>query len=580
MKDFFSIRFAFVFACVVLVSFTACEKRRDPIKTEFEVESNFTQTNEIFFKKVGAAKGLVFEHEAGPVDKFFFPAVMCGGGGFIDFNNDGKLDILFVNGNKSQSQTKGDDSATNKLFKQLDDGTFEDVTSASGLGDNRYGMGLAVGDLNNDGFDDVYFSNYGADSLYINQEDGTFENLSQQAGIDNPLWSASVTFFDFDRDGWLDIYVTNYLDYFKSRICMANNGAPDFCGPSSFKGVPDRLYRNVTGENQGKLMFEDVSDRAGIAAFSGPGLGVVAQDFNADGWIDLYVANDGAANFLWINQKDSTFSEEAILTSSAFDVSGRSQAGMGIAVANLDDDQIPDLFVTHLDGENNAMYVSDEMGFEESANRMGLGKASYAFTGFGTTFFDLDHSGDLDLAVANGRVSRSKIKVIESDDFWTTYAERNLIFQRKANQYTAIQSKSDPWFQSKGTSRALAKGDVDNDGDIDLLVVNIGGKAELFENVADKKGEWIMFKVTDPKLGNRQVFDAKVKFQIGDKNFLATVNSCGSYCSAHDSRVHFAVPKSTSSIAKVNVVWPDGTEASFENLETGKLHLLERKRGQ
>jgi len=395
--------------------------------------------------------GLTFVHEPGAGGRYLMPEPIGAGAVLFDFDQDGDLDIYLVNsgfldqrGVAVVDPPHGGDRPVNRLFEQDDDGRFVDVTAASGLGHDGYGMGAAAGDVNNDGFPDLYVTNYGSDRLFLNAGDGSFRDITSESGIDNLLWGTSVSFLDFDRDGWLDVFVTNYVDYLPSTRCTDNRGRDDYCGPQLFAGMPDKLYRNTTGDRAGTVRpsavrFVDVSLTAGIARQGGPGLGVVCADFNDDRWPDIYVANDHAANFLWINRTDGTFAEEAIFRGGALSAQGRPQASMGVGLGDVDANGRLDLFLTHLEGETNALYLGlDDQGFSEAAGRCGLGQPSYPFTGFGTALVDIDHDGDLDVLVANGRVKRTTrpwggpaanaVPHRSLPASWKNYAEPNLVF--------------------------------------------------------------------------------------------------------------------------------------------------------
>ena len=347
------------------------------------------------FTDITLAAGIDSSHLPGQSGDFFFPDAAGSGGAFLDYDNDGDLDVYLV-------QPSGQDAAhstlVNRLYRQDENGAFKEVTDVSGLDDPGYGTGVAVGDVDNDGFVDVYLSNYGPDTLYRNRGDGTFEDISSEANISGDGWSTSAAFCDYDDDGYLDIYVTSYVEYNPAVKCFGQDGTHEYCGPQSFPGEADVLYRN-----SGDGRFRNVSTSSGIRRVEAPGLGVVCQDFSGDGLPDFYVANDGEANQLWVNQGDGTFSEQSILLGTALNGQGETEAGMGLAVGDIDGDEDLDLFVTHLTDETNTLYLNEGMmGFRDGTAHAGLGQPGLAVTGFGTSLIDFDHDGDLDLAVANG----------------------------------------------------------------------------------------------------------------------------------------------------------------------------------
>jgi hypothetical protein len=354
------------------------------------------------FTDITEKSKLLFIHDPAVEGKYFFPEITGAGGAFLDYDNDGDLDVYLLNGARRNEEGSGMSKLRDRLFRQESNGTFVDVTKDSGLGDPGYGMGLAVGDIDNDGDVDVYVTNYGPDKLYRNEGDGTFSDISQQAGINNPGWGSSAVFFDYDRDDFLDLYVANYLDYDASVSCNDKSGRKDYCGPKAFPGFPDVLYHN-----NGDGTFSDVSKPSNIASVAMKGLGVVSADLNNDHYQDLYVANDGEPSLLWMNQRDGTFKDMAMILGAAVNALGQPEAGMGIAVGDVDADADFDLFVTHLRGETNTFYRnSGKLGFQDDTAASGLGAFSLPYTGFGTGFFDYVKDGVLGAAVGNGGVTR------------------------------------------------------------------------------------------------------------------------------------------------------------------------------
>lgn len=507
---------------------------------------------------------------------FQFPEIMGTGCALFDFDRDGDLDLYLLRGAHSKSAVDPmTGSGRNRLLRQVQPNQFEDVSAGSGLDVADLAMGVAVGDVNNDGWPDVFLSNYGADRLLVNQRDGTFRDVSTVAGIEDLNWGTSACFVDYDRDGWLDLCVVNYLDYDPGHPCLDAEGALDYCNPRLFAGVAARLYHNVSkaGSPSAAVVqpkFQDVSWDSGIGRIKGPGLGVVSGDFNGDRWPDLFVANDGAANFLWINQQDGTFVEEAIPRSAAYDNQGRPQANMGIAVGDSDGDGDADLLVTHLRGENNALYQNDpQIGFTEQSARAGLALPSFGFTGFGTAFLDLELDGDLDLAVVNGAVRRPHLGTFSATNlkspsaFWQLYAERNQFFVNGGRgDFRELTSKRQPFCEVLNVARGLATGDVDNDGDIDLLVSEASGTCRLFLNEAPRAGHWLLIRAIEPAACGRDADGAQITVVCGERTWTGWVNAAGSYLSASDSRVHFGLGDSTT-LTAIKVVWPNGEEEVF-----------------
>ncbi len=537
------------------------------------------------------ASGLEFVHSSGNLNDRFFPSIMCGGCALFDYDLDGRPDIYLVNGNDQLpgvTSAKPGPVATNALYWQSENGMFMDVTDGSGLGDAEFGMGVAVGDINNDGFPDVYVTNYGPDHLYLNQKDGTFVDITKNSGIENLQWSASATFVDFDRDGWLDLYVTNYVDYYAERQCPDANGRAEFCGPQTFFPVADRLFQNITGQSTSGLptgesvpvRFRDVSLSSGIAAQSAAGLGVVCADFNQDHWPDIYVANDRMANHLWVNQQNGSFVDEAVLRGAAFDSQGRPQAGMGIAAGDVNGDQVTDLLVTHIEGESNALYLSSRPGIfrEESASQQLL-IPSYPRTGFATAFTDLNHDTYPDIVIVNGRVKRSEQTQPNSDSTWSLYGDNNLIFLNDAAGGWIPSNENEPFCKPAEVSRGLAVGDIDNDGDIDLLMTNVAASPRLFRNDAAKSGGWLKVRAIDQRFGGRDAYGAEVTVVAGDSHWTATIHSAIGYLSASLPIAHFGTG-TAEQYDRIEVVWPDGLKETFEGGPCCVMRKIERGIGK
>jgi len=551
------------------------------------------------FTDITAGAGISFRHEVGPERQYFFPEIMSPGGALLDFDQDGDLDVYLINsGSPPPALHAGpmqpSSLAVNRLFRQETDGRFSDVTDTAGLGDPSYGVGVAVGDVNNDGYPDVYVTNYGPDRLFLNRGNGTFEDVTERAGIHHVRWSTSAAFFDFDRDGWLDLFVTNYVDYQPFQPCFTGTGRPDYCNPAVFPRTPDTLYHNLTGrlaaaqssaareKRQDSVRFADVSLKSGIAEKMGAGLGVVCADFTGDGWSDVYVANDGHANHLWVNQQNGTFRDEAVLMGVAYDALGRGQGSMGIALGDLNHDDAFDLLVTNLEGESNALYLSiTGGGFQDASLPAGLSEASLPMTGFGTALIDIELDSDLDLVIANGRVRRSLSRsegLVTTDEFWLDYVEPNQLFLNDGSgQFQEYRSRTDPLVGQRDVSRGLAYGDIDNDGDLDLLLTNTAGPPRLLRNDSPRKGHWISVRAVDPSHGGRDEYGARVSVYAGGRSFPGLVNPGSSYLSSHDPRVHFGLGDAAM-IEKFEVRWPDGVQEVF--LGTGVDQSVTLVRGE
>ncbi len=424
-------------------------------------------TSSAWFREATAEVGLPSEPARPAPRVHFMPDSLSGGGGFLDFDQDGDLDLYVVRSSYSPERGLTGPDGANRLYRQEPDGRFTDVSAASRADDAGYGMGLAVGDIDNDGFPDLFLANYGPDVLLRNDGDGTFEDVTHRAGVGDPRWGTSAGFFDYDDDGYLDLYVANYVDFAPDRRTSDIAGRPEYPGPECCDGVPDALYHN-----NGDGTFTDVSVPAGIAARGGKGLGVAFSDLDGDGRIDIYVANDREPNFAWIGQADRTFVDRAAAMGLAVNGFGDATASMGIAVGDADGDGHTDLFVTNLFGETNTLRAGLGHGqFEDRTAGSGLGPPSFDFTGFGTAFLDPDLDADLDLLVANGRVLRSLPRPgAGSGPHWTPYAEENHLYENDGHgKFRLAQDACGVLCAVPGVSRGLALGDIDEDGDEDVL---------------------------------------------------------------------------------------------------------------
>jgi len=516
---------------------------------------------EPWFVDITSDSGLLFEHESGATGARHMPEIMGAGAAMFDFDNDGDLDIYLING--AFFFDKPDDARIprNQLFRQDDGLTFTNVTDESGLGDTGYGMGAAIGDINNDGWLDVYVTNYDADQLYLNKGDGTFANVTESAGINVPGWSCSAAFLDYDRDGFLDLYVTQYVQYRPALKCNDMAGRPDYCGPKSFPPAEDVLLHN-----NGDGTFTDVSKASGIASVAGAGLGVVCADMNGDGWIDMYVANDAYANNLWINQHDGTFQDAAAYWGCALNAQGEREAGMGVIAADLDGDLLLDLFVTHLANETNTLYRGDptKSSMSDFTARSGLGPASAPMTGFGVTARDIDLDGSLDLLIANGRVVRAAPHAgAAQPPPWNVYSEPNLVYHNQGNgQFELVGEAARAITAPIEISRGLCAGDIDHDGRVDVLITNTQGPARLYLNRAPRQGHWLSIRAIDPRL-HRDAIGASLLIESAARSWLHTVILNDSYISASDAAVHVGLGN-VEKVDRIVVTWPDGLKEAFQ----------------
>ena len=537
------------------------------------------------FRDVAPETGLVFHHFNGGAGRHYMPEIMGSGVALLDFDNDGDLDIYLAQGAPLDSKGKPlfppppAWKPGNRLFKNLLSETgklrFIDITEKAGVGYTGYSMGVAVGDYDNDGLPDLYVTCFGSNVLYHNNGDGTFRDVTRHAGVEDSHWSTGAAFVDFDGDGWLDLFVCNYVDFTVTgnRACFSPAGEADYCTPKMYRAVPSRLFRNL---RNGK--FEDVTEAAGINKSYGPALGVVCADFNGDGRTDIYVANDTAANCLWLNQGDGTFREAALDMGVAYSMDGVPKAGMGVALADVENNGGQVLLVTNLSREGVTLFRGDARGqFEDATDEFGLFQPTFGSTGFGAGWFDYDNDGWLDLFIANGAVT-----IVEADRARAfPYAQRNQLFHNegRGKRFRETSTVAGPAFQSAQVSRGVAFGDIDNDGAIDIVINNNNGPVQLLHHETVANRNWLIVKLESSET-NRLGIGARVGvFRRGLDPLWRRVHTDGSYLSASDSRVHFGLG-SHSDIEAVVVQWPDGSRERFEGIQVNRITLLRRGTGK
>jgi len=538
-----------------------------------------------WFTDRAAESGLTFTHVNGMSGKFYYAEVIAPGAALFDYDNDGDLDVYLVQGRMLDrpAAPATAQSSKGRLFRNdlvvNQDGTrtlrFTDVTDMSGISATGYGMGVATGDFNNDGCIDLYLTNLGPNMLFRNNCNGTFTDVSKQTRTDDASWSVSAAFVDYDRDGWLDLFVGNYLDWRvdSSTPCFSPSGRQDYCSPNVYSPQASRLLHNDRGGT-----FTDVTVASGIAREFGPALGVSTADFNGDGWIDIYVTNDGQPNQMWINQHDGTFRNMGLLSGTALSAHGKAKAGMGVDAGDVDNDGDEDLFVTNLTGEGNDLYVNDGSGlFEEQSARSGLGVASRGYTGFGTAWFDLDNDGWLDTLTANGGVQTIEALRRVNDPF--PLHQRKLLFRNLGNgRFEDVTTRGGAAFDLSEVGRGAAFGDIDNDGDVDVLVANNNGQPRLLVNNIGSRNHWIGLRLVGRQTP-RDMLGARVGIlrdgtARDDRSTLwRRARSDGSYASANDPRVLVGLGQATR-VSRVRVVWPSGTSEEWSDVAVDRYTTL------
>lgn len=519
------------------------------------------------FSDVSRALGIEWRHINGATAEKYLIETMGGGGAFLDFNRDGRLDIFLVQSgcHKFSTNCKGGNHA---MYQQGPDGRFIDVTQQAGLSMTTYGMGVAVADYDNDGDPDVYVTGFPQNTLFRNNGNGTFAEVTARAGVAGSGWAASAAFFDFNRDGWPDIFVGRYLDwdYQRNVFCGARRpGYRSYCHPDQFGGISNRLYRNNRDGT-----FTDVSEAAGVAAHNGKALGVVTFDFNGDAWPDVYVANDAVRNFLFRNNGDGTFTEMGMLAEVAYGLHGKAESGMGTDAGDFDGDGRLDLIVTNIDYEPNNLYrnLGDET-FADVTVTSNLGSVALQFSGFGTRFLDYDNDGDLDLVVLNGHV----LDNIHLFHDGVTYAEQPFLLENREGRFAEVGAQSGAVFQNQYVGRALATGDFDNDGDLDLLAVNNGQRPLLLRNDGGNRQSWIGLQLAGNRSG-RDAIGAGVTLTAAGRTQVRQLVGGASYCAAHDLRILFGLGV-LEKVDKIEVRWPSGAVSVLASPSPRRYHRIE-----
>jgi enediyne biosynthesis protein E4 len=520
----------------------------------------------IQFAEVAREAGLNFRHENGASKEKLMPETFGAGVAWIDYDNDGWVDAFFSNGSDLAHDKV---SPGNRLFRNLGTGKFADVTEKAGVkGNGMFGTGVTVGDYDNDGFLDVFVSGYNARQLFHNNGNGTFTDVTGKAKVQGGGWSSSAAWVDYDRDGWLDLYVVRYLEYDVKNAPYCGYQKEDYrmyCDPQQFDGVPDQLFHN---NHDGT--FTDVSRQAGIANRAGKGLGVVTGDVDGDGWPDIFVSNDGVRNFLYRNKGDGTFTDVTYSAGTGFDMNGKAMAGMGVEIADYDDDGMPDVFLTAFSREYNTLWRNiGKLKFEDVTLRAGLG-SGFLTLAFGTKFGDFNNDGRLDLFCTNGHVTDN----VELYDTQLTYRQTDLLYENiGGGKFKDVSADSGAAFQVKHVGRGAATADFDNDGDLDIIVADCGGPPLLYRNEGGNRNHWIALR-GQGRESNRYGVGLRVKVTAGGATQVRWLDPSGSYLSTSDTRLYFGLGANTK-IERMEVEWPRGKRQILENVAADQTLTLD-----
>jgi enediyne biosynthesis protein E4 len=529
-------------------------------------------TPDVRFVDATKAAGIAFAHKNSATSNKYLIETMGGGVALLDYDNDGRLDVFLTNGAKiddpmpdGRLPDKSDPVYWNRLYQQTRSGTFVDVTEKAGLSgalQNAYGMGIAVGDYDNDGFEDVYVTNYGGNTLYRNNGDGTFKDVTERAGVRAGGWSTSAGFFDYDNDGKLDLFVARYVDwsFSKNRYCgEKKEGYRAYCHPDNFEPVTNILYHN-----QGDGTFADVSSKSRLDASSGKGLGVAFADYDDDGFVDVYVANDSVQSFLFHNNGNGTFEEVGLLAGVGFTEDGKTFAGMGVDFSDYDNDGRPDVFVTDLSNERYRLFRhSGAGGFRDVSDATGVGGATLPFSGWSTRFVDYDNDGWKDIFVAQGHV----MDTIEKTAPNLKYLQPPLLLRNESARFVRVAAGD--VFQQEWAGRGAAFGDLDNDGDIDIVLSNVGQNAVVLRNEGGNQNRWLQIRTAGTR-SNRDGIGCRVKVSTasGPTQYF-TVSTAVGYLSASDKRLTVGLGRDPVATL-VEIRWPSGLVQRFENVKAGQ----------
>jgi enediyne biosynthesis protein E4 len=531
---------------------------------------------EVIFSTVRPAEShITWVHDNAASEAHYLPESMASGCAFFDYDNDGWMDIFLVNtGPCDFFNPSPDRRPRNALYKNNRDGTFTDVTARAGLEGVAFGMGVAAADYDGDGFTDLYVTAYGRNTLYHNNGDGTFTDVTEKAGLQDPNWSTSAVWFDYDNDGKLDLFVCSFVQYDgdAKNLCGNNlEGKNYYCIPRLFHGRASKLYHN-----NGDGTFTETGHLTSIGKMLGKSHGVVATDINNDGWMDLFVANDTEANYLFANRGGGKFEEIGFPAGVAYSDEGRARSGMGVDSADYDNDGRLDLFVANIDHEQFSIYHNDgSESFSDVGPETGIAHATHLYSGWGLKFFDYDNDGDVDLILSNGHPD----DMVQTDTPGVTYQEPLLLFHGNAETFENVSSKAGPAFQEMWSARGLAVGDFDNDGGLDVLINNNGGAPLLLHNEVGRKNNWVGLQLIGRKC-NIGAVGAWIRWGFNGKKRSRLKTAGGSFLSSHDPREILGIGTATK-LDFLEVQWPQpsGKVEHFTNVPINRYITIEEGKG-
>ena len=541
-------------ACLAGSLFINCQSEQTQERANAE-KSPMPPKGEQFFQDITEASGVDFKHSIGDGHLSNLVESVGGGAAFFDYDQDGFLDIYISNGNFLEKFSEGEkpkETLTNKLYKNLGDGTYSDLTKQAKVGDQGFGMGVTIGDFNNDGYPDIYVSNYGPNILYRNNGDGTFSDISKKSGVAGEECSVGAVWLDYDNDGLLDLYVGNYIKYDPEyEYYYAPDGFP---GPMAYDGQSDKLYRNL-----GKGEFEDVTQNMGVYNPDGRAMGVGVADYDADGFVDIFVANDHMVNFLYHNDGGNGFKDVGIMSGVAFNQVGEATISMSVDFSDYNNDGLIDLFVS--DDGYCSLYQNQGNGiFSEKSYPAGIAMASGQHVGWASAFIDFDNDGDVDIFKINGELKH-------------LYGQEDQLFENlDGEKFKDVSLDNGDYFHEEKVGRGACFGDYDNDGDIDVFIVNLNDYGVFLRNDKGNENNWILLKLVGEK-SNRDGIGARIKIRADGKEQIAQKRSARGYLSQNDPRIHFGLGKAEI-IEKIEIAWPSGIVQVIENVEPGQELLV------